>query len=193
MTALFLSVQLWGARIQKTYQLEGRGWGRGVREILVFARKGWGGSKFFFSVISGLPPPPSMTPPLDVCLYDTNLNYEFYCTRGGWMRSISHESEFHTCFFFLFFDAFILLDWKFYMDDFFAIDLCMYRITLTKLRTGWRPSLPRTAIITLYVYIYIVHSIYICNYLESSMQQFPEVIFMQVAIIFFILEGVCFP
>lgn len=147
----------------------------------------------FFGNFRTPPPPPSMTPPLDVCLYDTNLNYEFYCTRGGWMRSISHESEFHTCFFFLFFDAFILLDWKFYMDDFFAIDLCMYRITLTKLRTGWRPSLPRTAIITLYVYIYIVHSIYICNYLESSMQQFPEVIFMQVAIIFFILEGVCFP
>lgn len=46
------------------------------------------------------PPPPSMTPPLDVCLYDNNLDYEFYCTRGGWMRSISHDSEFQICFFF---------------------------------------------------------------------------------------------
>lgn len=154
MTALFLSVQLWGARIQKTYQLEGRGWGRGVREIIVFARKGWGGgSEVFFRKFPD--PPPSMTPPLDVCKYDSNLDYEFYCTRGGWTRSIRHDSEFRICFYFIFFDTFILIDWKFYMDDFFRyrLDLCMYRITLTKLRmkTWCRPFLPRTAI-TLYIY-----------------------------------------
>lgn len=116
-------------------------------------RVGWG-VRSLFSKVSG-PPPPSMTPPLDVCKYDSNLDYEFYCTRGGWTRSIRHDSEFRICFYFIFFDTFILLDWKFYMDDFFRYrsDLCMYRITLTKLRmkTWCRPFLPRTAI-TLYIY-----------------------------------------
>lgn len=53
------------------------------------------------------------------------------------------------------------------MDDFFAIDLCMYRITLTKLRmkTGCRPFLPRTAITlklysTLYIHVILLRVFY---------------------------------